>query len=571
MATDDAEAKASDRDESNDSDSSSDSDGESGQTSPVEWLATSRAKRSTAGNRMKSMLANEEPAADDSDLELLFAEDADDDGFSGNDREDASDVQMNSSSDDEDDAAGKDDDLEGEKELERREREKKTAARKRKAQEAIPARFRKKVRIDPPASASAAAEAAAAAPRPKKKSERLSWLPLPSDAPTRASQRATTRSSKEQLHQQMIERERRRMRQMEVMEKKAKKAAAMKKPPMTQAQRLAEAAVVEKKNAKSLNRWEEAERLREEERQAKLAAMYNRTLEGPVVTFWSGILELSEGQMKHVGRMVTMEEKAPRKKRQSAAAATLAATEAEDAKPDGAPVPNDAPEASAAPNAEPAVEPAAPAEPAEPSPVPHDSPAPQGAATLAPPPAAPPRSEEPKSGLAAPYLPVTHAVFVPVGPPLSMSPPPAPEAKPPPPPPPPPFECAGFSRRRLQRAGPAGRCDPRHARCAQGPPSAPRSWASSHLPTCLMARLLYRCPPRLRRIPLPPDCMAPPPPPAAAAVAGTTFSTVPSQADQAGTPPNGPCKGARDPRAAQGARHAARRADHAQLHHPAEL
>src|SRR4051794_13250039 len=100
-----------------DSTTSSDEDGDSdsGEPAQVEWLATTRAKRSTAGNRMKSMLANEEPAAEDSDLELLFAEDEDDAGFSDDAKEDASDVRMDSSSDDED-QDDNNDDLEGEKE-----------------------------------------------------------------------------------------------------------------------------------------------------------------------------------------------------------------------------------------------------------------------------------------------------------------------------------------------------------------------------------------------------------------------------------------------------------------------
>ncbi|UKZ68669.1 uncharacterized protein TrAtP1_009691 [Trichoderma atroviride] len=265
---------------------------------PVEWLATSRSRRSTAGNRMKSMLANEEP---DSDLELLFAEDEDDQGFTDA-GDDASDVQMDSSSDDEgENNAG--DELEGEQELERQARERRAAQRKRKAQEAIPAKFRKKVRIHPAASESSTP---APASRPKKKSERTSWLPSPADLPTRASSRKTTRMSKEQLHQQMIEREERRLKQLEQMQKKAARMEALKKPPMTQEDRLREAAIVEKRNSKSLNRWEVAEKQREEERRAKLAALNQRTLKGPVITFWTGLGE---------ARRVVIEEEKPKRKR----------------------------------------------------------------------------------------------------------------------------------------------------------------------------------------------------------------------------------------------------------------
>ena len=317
-----------------DSSNSSDDETTSAAAEPpkIEWLATTREKRSTAGNRMKSMLANEEPAAEDSDLELLFAEDEDDAGFTDEAKEDASDVHMDSSSDDEDGDAHADD-LEGEKELERQARDKKTAQRKRHAQEAIPAKFRKKVRIEQPATAatSASPRSTAPPPRPKKKSERMSWIPTAAEMPTRASDRRTTKISKQQLHQKMVEDEVRRKKQVERMEKSAKRLEALKKPPMTQEERLREAALVEKRNSKSLNRWEVAEKQREEERLRKIAALNNRKLDGPVVTFWSGIQELEEGQLKHVGKMVSIEEKAPRKKRQSAAAA-LAAQEGQNPK-----------------------------------------------------------------------------------------------------------------------------------------------------------------------------------------------------------------------------------------------
>ncbi|KAI1735520.1 YL1 nuclear protein-domain-containing protein [Xylaria scruposa] len=305
--------------EGNDPSSSDLSDSEndlSGDETPasnpkVEWLATGREKRSTAGNRMKSMIAAEEP---DDELELLFAEDADDAGFTDVDG-DASDAQMSSSEDE--DAQDNADELEGEKELEKQAHESRQAARKRKAQEAIPLKFRKKVKIDTSQTPSASVTPAPK-PRPRKKSERLSWLPSPADMPTRASRRETTMAGKEQLHKQMAEREVKRLQQIEAMERKAKKMEALKKPPMTQAERLAEAALVEKRNAKSLNRWEEAEKQREEERKAKLAALNNRTLEGPVVTFWSGVGEWIGGKLKHVGKMVTIEEKPAKKKRHSA-------------------------------------------------------------------------------------------------------------------------------------------------------------------------------------------------------------------------------------------------------------
>ncbi|KAJ8109589.1 hypothetical protein ONZ43_g6093 [Nemania bipapillata] len=316
MATPDEEDRMPVNGEGNDvvssesSDSENDLSGDEQPSSAVEWLAMGREKRSTAGNRMKSMIAVEEP---DDELELLFAEDADDAGFTDAE-DDGSDAQMSSSEDE--DAIENADELEGEKELEKQARESRQAARKRKAQEAIPIKFRKKVKIDTSQTPSASVTPAPK-PRPKKKSERISWLPSPADMPTRASKRETTMAGKEQLHKQMAERETKRLQQIEAMERKAKRMEALKKPPMTQAERLAEAALVEKRNAKSLNRWEEAEKQREEERKAKLAALNNRTLEGPVVTFWSGVGEWIGGKLKHVGKIVTIEEKPTKKKRHS--------------------------------------------------------------------------------------------------------------------------------------------------------------------------------------------------------------------------------------------------------------
>jgi vacuolar protein sorting-associated protein 72 len=291
----------------------------------VEWLATTREKRATAGNRLASLLQQEEP---DDELELLFQEDEDDVGFEDAEA-DASDVQMDSSSDEEDQgpAAG-DDDLDGEKEIQRQDKAERQAKKRKLAQ--VPGLKRKKVKIDPRIPM-------APAPRPKKKSERASWLPTAEEAPTRASARKTTKLSKEQLHQQMLEREIKRLRQLANMEKAQAAKEAAKKPELTQADRLAEAARVEKSNAKSLSRWEESENLREEQQREKLAALHNRHLEGPVITWWSGMAEYIGGKLRKVGKNLILEdkEKAATKKRKAAEmeAAAEAAAAAETGKP----------------------------------------------------------------------------------------------------------------------------------------------------------------------------------------------------------------------------------------------
>ena len=513
------------KDESSDLSSSGESDsGEAEEVEEVEWLVNAREKRSTAGNRMKSMLATEEPAADDSDLELLFAEDEDDAGFTDVEKEDASDVQMDSSSDEEDQAdAG--DELEGETELQRAAKAKKTAQRKRKAHDAIPMKFRKKkVRIEQPATGSQSPASSAAAtgplPRPKKKSERTSWLPTAAELPTRASERHTTRLSKEQLHQQMVEREVKRKKQMEMLEKKAKRLEALKKPPMTQAERLEAAAAVEKRNAKSLNRWEEAEKQREEERLRKIAALNNRKLDGPVVTFWSGIQELEEGQLKHVGKMVSIEEKAPRKKRQSTAATITAQQEGDVVKtePGSKPTPPvdtaaekpagdekaAKPAASTAP-----VPPEASSAPAEPVSSTATAPAP---ATPAPPPPtlSPPTAQVPV--LAAPSPPPppptlspptvqTPVLAAPSPPPPALSPPTAQApvlAAPSPPPPPPPTAASlasslsppiGQPKSALALPAPQSSFMPPRGSMAP-PPIPPPPEMKSRAPGCLAAPVM---------------------------------------------------------------------------------
>jgi vacuolar protein sorting-associated protein 72 len=297
------------RTEENTSDagSSSDSEGDSGEEE-VELMVTSRQKRSTAGNRLTSLLQQEEP---DDELELLFAEDEEDAVY-----EDAgadSDVQMDSSDDDDDQGptAGADD-LDGEKELQRKEKAERLA-KKRKMNDGIPKIFKKRVKIDPTVSDKPS-------PRPKKKSERSSWIPTPEDAPTRASARGTTRQSKEQLHAQMIDREKKRLKQLANMERAAAAKEAAKKPAMTQADRLAEAARVEKSNSKSLSRWEEAEQQREEEQRLKLAALHNRQLNGPVITLWSGLATWVGGKLKQIGSKKIGQDEAKEKTKKRKAA-----------------------------------------------------------------------------------------------------------------------------------------------------------------------------------------------------------------------------------------------------------
>ena len=280
-----------------DGSSSSSLDDERDEDVLVESLVAGRSKRVTAGNWLSSLLVKE---ADD-ELELLFAEDGEEEDveFEGEDGEDASDVQLDSSSDDEDQAvATNGDDLEGERELQKQ--DKAERKKKRKAQEIFkrPAVSRKKPKVEDIVTSATLMTPAMGA---KRKSERISWLPAPEEGPVRSSSRKQTVHNKEVVHQRMQESEKRRRRQIQIMEAAARRKEVSKARVMTQADRMAEAARTEKRNAKSLNRWEQTEKKRVEEQKARLAALHSRQLQGPVISWWSGPSKWENGKLVAVG------------------------------------------------------------------------------------------------------------------------------------------------------------------------------------------------------------------------------------------------------------------------------
>jgi vacuolar protein sorting-associated protein 72 len=261
----------------------------------VESLIQGRARRSTAGRHLSALLNAE---ADD-ELALLFEEVDDDNEFSINAEEEAEEEDLaldSSSSDDEDQGPNvRGDDLEGEKEIEK---EAKADRQKRRAREDLRLKLaRKKVKIDP------SAVSAVPAPRPKKKSERISWLPTVEDGPTRSSSRRQTMQNKQLTHARLKDSEEKRIRLIATMEEAAKRKAHLKPREMTQADRLAEAERVERLNSKSLSRWEEMEKRKAEERRAKIEALQNRRLEGPVMSYWSGIATWVNGHLTRVGKV----------------------------------------------------------------------------------------------------------------------------------------------------------------------------------------------------------------------------------------------------------------------------
>ena len=271
--------------------SSADDDSEAGP--PVESLVTGRDKRSTAGNRLSSLLEKE----GDDELELLFAENEEEEDIEfEEDDVDASDAELDSSTDEEDNAPAQgEDDLVGEKELQKQDRQERQKKRKAQGVFKRPGALRKRVKID------LSAAPTTSAPKSKKKSERVSWVHTEADAPTRASSRKQTVQNREVVHQRLVESEQTRMKVMQHMEEAQKRKDAAKPKALTQADRMEEAMKTEKRNAKSLNRWEESEKKRAEEQRAKLEALHNRQLSGPVISWWSGLARWVNGKIMQLG------------------------------------------------------------------------------------------------------------------------------------------------------------------------------------------------------------------------------------------------------------------------------
>ncbi|CAG8055126.1 unnamed protein product [Penicillium olsonii] len=261
---------------------------EEDQEVPVESLVSGRAKRSTAGRHMSALL---EAAADD-DLALLFEEVEDDNEFADLIDPDAEDdVGLESSDDEEDQGPNAQNDYEGEQQLQKEER------KKRKTQNDL--RFqtlRKRVKIDPTAPSSMPA-----APRLKKKSERISWIPTVEDGPTRQSSRRQTMVNKELTHARLKDSQEKRVRIIATMKEAEKRKAHLKPKEMTQEDHLAEAARIERLNSKSLNRWELSEKRKADERRARIEALQNRRLDGPVISYWSGMATFTNGRLTRVG------------------------------------------------------------------------------------------------------------------------------------------------------------------------------------------------------------------------------------------------------------------------------
>ncbi|KAL6249237.1 hypothetical protein RBB50_004300 [Rhinocladiella similis] len=258
---------------------SSDDDSEGEQ---IETLIAGRERRRTAGNRYdRDMVLEEAGDGDDPDeVALLFAdnEQEEDDEFKSGD--DCDDADMSSSDDDDQGPNAAADDMEGEKELQKQ--AKVERARKRKADLALTsvAGLRKKLKTDPTRPAAITAPA-----KPSKKKERVTWVHDPDSG--RSSLRKKTIAHRAETIARLKESEAQSKKLKALKQQRDRERAKDAPKELTQADRLAEAARIERQNAKSLNRWEALEKKRQEEQAARLAALKNRKLEGPVVSWWS--------------------------------------------------------------------------------------------------------------------------------------------------------------------------------------------------------------------------------------------------------------------------------------------
>ncbi|KAI7538901.1 hypothetical protein KC343_g17556, partial [Hortaea werneckii] len=270
---------------SDDESSDSGSDAPKGEDLDSTGLVATRSKRSTAGNRYASLLAN----LDDEEVQKqLLVEDEDDVGeYEGSDRDDE-DEALESSSEEDDAGPPKegDEDFEGEKALKKEERAE--IRKKRKAQDAklkLPAwqKKSKKVKLADDVKAEDGATS-----KPKKKSERANWLPTDADAPKRQSGRALAVANRESTHANLKQSYERSEKQRKVMKDAAERVQLKKRRELSQEQRMEMCNKIAKQTDKEFGRWEREEEERQKARDEQLAAKRKRGVEGPFVRHWTG-------------------------------------------------------------------------------------------------------------------------------------------------------------------------------------------------------------------------------------------------------------------------------------------
>lgn len=274
-------------------------------------MITNRERRKTAGNKYSQVVAQEQAEEDegeDDDVALLFKELGEEEDEEYNSAEADDEADMSSSDDDDQGPNAAADDVDGEQELQRQAKVEKQ--KKRKADMAMTTMdaIRKKPKLDPTALHRAPEK------KPSKRKERVSWLPDQSSAPGRTSLRKQTVAHREVLLKNLQEQEEQRLKNKAHREEKERKKLADAPRKLTQADRLAEAEKNERRNAKSLNRWETMEKQRAEEQAARLAPLKDRKMHGPVVTFYSTRYAYKGPKIEDINNPSARDDQLPRKR-----------------------------------------------------------------------------------------------------------------------------------------------------------------------------------------------------------------------------------------------------------------
>jgi vacuolar protein sorting-associated protein 72 len=342
--------------ENNEEDESESESESSSDDEPVAPLATNREKRANAGNRLAKLLSSarednqaaleaaaavalvDGADADEETLErAVFGEVEDDEDFASGEEEEGKegsdgDDMSSSSSDDEDEgeegedgkrreAEAADDDVGQVLGLEGKKR-KRAGPRETLLQKTMRL---KRVKYNLPGPSPLAGTAVAPGEQGEQQTAGDTTIPPPgtrpsrrkaeklatvtADVATRASMRKATKvSSQITAVNSKVAAQRRKELLVSMAKAEEKKRATNPPKVLTQEERLAQAAEVEKQNAKSLNRFEESEKRRVEDQRAKLEALKNRKLSGPVITTWTGPSVWFNEKLKQVGKSRLVEE-----------------------------------------------------------------------------------------------------------------------------------------------------------------------------------------------------------------------------------------------------------------------
>ncbi|KAL7753004.1 Vacuolar protein sorting-associated protein 72 [Sorochytrium milnesiophthora] len=232
-------------------------------------MATSRARRANAGNRMSSLMGTE------LEKDEMFAEEENDQEFVDKGEQDVFDADFNDTDSDDD---------QGMEEAAREVDDAKTTAKRKRIdflqKRSAPAKKAPTVAPATAADSNVTTAKAEIPPAKRKAPKRKDWMQF---ATPRRSHRESTVQKKEELQIKIKERTKK--------ESKRKKVLRRVEVPLTQEQLLAEAAVTEELNRASLERWKTQEIERKERARRNPLA---HVIQGPIIRWQSSLKSASE-------------------------------------------------------------------------------------------------------------------------------------------------------------------------------------------------------------------------------------------------------------------------------------